>query len=141
MPNDTAGSHRHQLTAGPSGQLHPRKYTYTGDTNLDGKIDADDYARLDAAYAGAGGIGGPYRNGDIDYSGGVNSDDYFQIDRAYSTQSTPLAPTAQAPADAIAIRSTPKRHPRKRHHHHPRHTAQASPHVLLLPPSLRGSPR
>ena len=65
------------------------KYTYTGDSDLDGDVDADDYARIDAAFAGATGIGGPYRNGDINYSGSVNADDFFEIDRSFSTQASP----------------------------------------------------
>ena len=49
------------------------KYTYNGDGNLDGSINADDFAQIDAGFAThAGG----YYNGDFNFSGGApNSDD------------------------------------------------------------------
>jgi hypothetical protein len=69
------------------------KYTYDGDSDLDGDIDADDYARLDAGFAQRNNVGfvASYRNGDLNYSGSINSDDFFEIDQAFSTQSGPLA--------------------------------------------------
>jgi hypothetical protein len=136
MPNDTGSG---PIVTSFAGQTVDTtfilaKYTYTGDTDLDGDVDADDYARLDAAFAGASGVGGPYRNGDIDYSGSVNSDDYFQIDRAFSTQSTPLSdplggyaperPLGATPASAgprypaaLTTESDRSRRHHKRHHH------------------------
>jgi len=69
------------------------KFTYIGDSDLDGDIDADDYAHLDAGFAG--GLGG-YGNGDYDYSGSINSDDFFWIDKAFSNQSTPLSALSAA---------------------------------------------
>jgi hypothetical protein len=69
------------------------KYTYDGDTDLDGDVDADDYARIDAGFAQRNNVGfvPTYGNGDLNYSGSINSDDYFEIDHAYSSQSGPLA--------------------------------------------------
>ena len=64
------------------------KFTYTGDSDLDGDIDADDYAHIDAGFAG--GLSG-YANGDYDFNGTINSDDFFLIDRAFASQGTPLA--------------------------------------------------
>jgi hypothetical protein len=71
------------------------KYTYTGDTDFDGVVDADDYARIDAGYA-ARATG--YRNGDLNYSGVIDADDYFEIDRAFGTQGAALSAPVSAPA-------------------------------------------
>jgi hypothetical protein len=73
------------------------KFTYTGDSDFDGDIDADDYAHIDAGFAG--GLSG-YANGDYDFSGSINSDDFFIIDRAFFNQSTPLA-VASASVSAV----------------------------------------
>ncbi|HEV8606137.1 MAG TPA: hypothetical protein VGQ99_12265 [Tepidisphaeraceae bacterium] len=82
------------------------KYTYDGDSNLDGDVDADDYARMDAGFASRGnpGFQSIYRNGNLNYIGSVNSDDYFLIDRAFSGQGAPLATAAvaEAPTNALA---------------------------------------
>src|SRR5207237_4744922 len=64
------------------------KYTYTGDADLDGDVDADDYAQIDAGFASH--LSG-YRNGDFNYSGAINSDDFFLIDDAFSDQAAPLS--------------------------------------------------
>ena len=64
------------------------KFTYIGDSDLDGDIDADDYAHIDAGFAG--GLSG-YGNGDYDLSGSINSDDFFWIDKAYAMQGSPLS--------------------------------------------------
>jgi hypothetical protein len=84
------------------------KYTYTGDMNFNGVVDADDYARIDAGYNGA--LSG-YRNGDLDYSGLIDADDYWEIDRTYSTQGAPLvgvdSGVGMAPAAGGAIAEPP----------------------------------
>jgi hypothetical protein len=57
------------------------KYSWNGDADLDGDVDADDFARIDAGFIGR--LSG-YRNGDFNYSGGSpDADDYFLIDKAY----------------------------------------------------------
>jgi len=80
------------------------KYTYTGDMDLDGDIDADDYAKIDGGFA-THAIG--YRNGDLNFSGGSpNSDDYFQIDKAFYNQGAALsAAVAPQPTPAFAASS------------------------------------
>ena len=81
------------------------KYTYTGDTNLDGRVNIDDYVRLDFAHS-IGNISG-YTNGDFNYDGAVDIDDYTVIDYYITTQGlqittdgAPLAGTAAVPEPA-----------------------------------------
>jgi hypothetical protein len=65
------------------------KYTWNGDANLDGLVNADDYFRIDSGYiTQATG----YYNGDFNYDGTINADDYFLIDSAYIGQTGPLRP-------------------------------------------------
>jgi hypothetical protein len=66
------------------------KYTYVGDTNLDGTINGDDYFRIDQGFGsqhGASPLRG-YANGDLNFDGVINGDDYFLIDSNYSKQFT-----------------------------------------------------
>ena len=52
-------------------------YTYGGDANLDGKINVDDYGRIDFnVNLGTSG----WFNGDFNYDGKINVDDYGIID-------------------------------------------------------------
>jgi hypothetical protein len=51
-------------------------YTFGGDANLDGKINIDDYVRIDSGIAA--GLSG-WSNGDFNYDGKVNIDDYTTI--------------------------------------------------------------
>jgi ELWxxDGT repeat protein len=60
------------------------KYTYYGDTDFNGFLDGDDYARADNGYNFA--LGG-WTNGDADGNGFIDGDDYSLIDNAYNTQS------------------------------------------------------
>jgi hypothetical protein len=80
------------------------KTTYYGDHELDGDIDADDYAAIDSGYAQ--GLSGWY-NGDSNLSGGrINADDYFMIDRSFAGQGAPLTSTvapAVAPASGAVV--------------------------------------
>ena len=71
------------------------KYTYTGDTDLSGSLDGDDYFLLDAGY-GAAGKG--FYAGDYDYSQAVDADDYFAIDSTYNKASVALLAPALATA-------------------------------------------
>jgi autotransporter-associated beta strand protein len=64
-------------------------YTYGGDATLDGKIDIDDYVRIDAGLTGH--LSG-WSNGDFNYDGKVNVDDYANaIDANLITQGTPFS--------------------------------------------------
>ncbi len=63
------------------------KYTYTGDANLDGVINGDDYFQVDSAFPShARG----WANGDFNYDGLINGDDYFFIDSDFPAQKSPL---------------------------------------------------
>jgi hypothetical protein len=65
------------------------KYTYNGDTDLNGSIDFDDYARIDTTFLG-GGVTNKWFDGDFDYSDSVDFDDYALIDAAFLLQGGPL---------------------------------------------------
>ena len=83
-------------------------YTWNGDANLDGVVNADDYFRIDSGFiTQAKG----YQNGDFNYDGLINADDYFLIDSAYIGQSGPLAaskPESAVPAD-VAVQQKAKK--------------------------------
>jgi hypothetical protein len=82
------------------------KYTYFGDTNLDGKVDGSDYSRIDnGLLTHATG----WFNGDFNYDGSVNGSDYTLIDNAFNQQggtaaAQVAAPTAQIASSAKTVR-------------------------------------
>ena len=55
------------------------KFTWGGDANLDGKIDIDDYGRIDGNVSQSGSVWGWF-NGDFNLDGKINIDDYGIID-------------------------------------------------------------
>jgi hypothetical protein len=63
-------------------------YTYAGDLNVDGTINADDYALIDL-YSQVEGESG-YLHGDINYDGAINADDYALIDANSVSQGNPF---------------------------------------------------
>jgi hypothetical protein len=66
-------------------------YTYGGDANLDGKINVDDYGRIDFnVNLGTAG----WFNGDYNYDGKINVDDYGIIDFNVGIQGAPF-PTSE----------------------------------------------
>jgi fibronectin-binding autotransporter adhesin len=65
------------------------KLTYTGDTNLDGRINADDYAAIDRGRAKQLTT---WQSGDFNYDGTINAQDYLLIDRVFLQQGAPVAP-------------------------------------------------
>jgi hypothetical protein len=63
------------------------KFTYGGDATLDGKINIDDYTRIDEGISS--GMAGWF-NGDFNYDGKVNIDDYVIIDNNIANQTDVL---------------------------------------------------
>jgi probable HAF family extracellular repeat protein len=96
------------------------KYTWNGDADLNGKLDADDYFQIDNGFA-KNLIG--YRNGDFDFNGSVDADDYFLIDNAFLQQTGVLAAKTLTPALSLGRGSNaagvtrPGRHRHHRHRH------------------------
>ncbi len=84
------------------------KYTYYGDTNLDGQVDGTDYSRIDNGYLNS--LTG-WINGDFNYDGVINGSDYTLIDNAYNTQGANIAseitgPSAIATAQIAGVTAT-----------------------------------
>jgi hypothetical protein len=83
------------------------KYTYYGDTNLDGKVDGSDYSKIDAAFGHPALTG--WANGDFNYDGVIDGSDYTLIDNAFNSQSAVLSasvaaqPTAQIAGGTAAV--------------------------------------
>jgi fibronectin-binding autotransporter adhesin len=85
------------------------KYTYYGDTNLDGKVDGTDYSRIDNSYEQENWVNGVetgsqvtgWYNGDFNYDGNVDGSDYTLIDNAFNSQGASLASLIASP-DASA---------------------------------------
>jgi hypothetical protein len=75
------------------------KYSFNGDVNLDGAIDAADYFRIDSGFLTQP---GGYQNGDLNFDGAVDAADYFLVDSAFLAQTGPLSvlPTTPVPEPA-----------------------------------------
>ena len=71
-----------------SGRSVILRYTYAGDANLDGQIDAGDYGILDAYVQAAGASG--YANGDFNLDGFIDAADYGTIDNSIQFQGSSL---------------------------------------------------
>ncbi len=69
------------------------KFTYFGDTDLDGVITAGDYANIDLAFAHQQTLGPQtgWANGDFDYDGSITAADYSLMDSAFAAQSGALS--------------------------------------------------
>jgi hypothetical protein len=72
-------------------------YTYGGDADLSGYIDADDYFAIDSNYNdyyhsdNTQNVGLSYTAGDFDYDGDIDGDDFFIIDDNFVAQGPPIA--------------------------------------------------
>ena len=71
------------------------RYTYYGDTNLDGVVNAADYTRIDAGFIGH--LTG-WANGDFNYDGVVDGSDYTLMDNAFDQQAGSLGSPGTTPA-------------------------------------------
>jgi hypothetical protein len=82
-------------------------YTYAGDANLDGLVDASDYGIIDnwVQFPGTSG----YANGDFNYDGVIDAADYGIIDNAIQLQGPPIpAGTYPASARAVTVAAVPE---------------------------------
>jgi hypothetical protein len=70
------------------------KYTYYGDTDLDGKVDGTDYSRIDNGSLTH--VTGWF-NGDFNYDGTIDGSDYTLIDNSFNTQGASLAALISIP--------------------------------------------
>jgi fibronectin-binding autotransporter adhesin len=82
------------------------KYTYYGDTDLNGKVDGSDYSRIDNAYLNNQNSSNAqltgWFNGDFNYDGVIDGSDYTLIDNAYNSQGTQISAEVATPAAQIA---------------------------------------
>ena len=78
--------------------------TYYGDANLDGRVDAADYTRLDAGYLARTTT---WFDGDFNYDGTVDASDYTLADNAFnhqtSAQARPTSAAAAVPEPAAVL--------------------------------------
>ncbi len=86
------------------------KYTYYGDTNLDGVVDGSDYSRIDTAFINnqnthLAKLTGWY-NGDFNYDGAIDGSDYTLIDNAFNSQGAPFAALVAGPTAQIGTVTT-----------------------------------
>ena len=72
------------------------RYTFYGDTNLDGLVTAADYTRMDAGFVQH--LTG-WQNGDLNYDGTVDGSDYALADNAFNRQA---GVAVARPASAVA---------------------------------------
>jgi hypothetical protein len=77
------------------------KSTYYGDTDLNGIVNFDDYARLDAGFNNPT-LPRDWFHGDFNYDGVINFDDYSLIDFAFNTQGQPMSTPAPEPLMAAS---------------------------------------
>jgi hypothetical protein len=80
-------------------------YTYAGDANLDGQVDAGDYGILDAFIQIPGATG--YGNGDFNYDGFIDAGDYGTIDNSIQFQGPPF-PTSGSTAGLTSVSAIPE---------------------------------
>jgi hypothetical protein len=71
------------------------KFTFNGDTDFNGLVNFDDYARVDSGFNNNR---SGWLNGDFDYNGVVNFDDYSLIDQSFNTQGAVVLSAAGDPA-------------------------------------------
>jgi hypothetical protein len=81
-------------------------YTYGGDATMDGKINVDDYIKIDSGIAA--GLTG-WSNGDFNYDGKVNVDDYtLFIDANIGIQGTPFPTAGGIGGGALGVTAVPE---------------------------------
>jgi hypothetical protein len=80
------------------------KYTFFGDANFDGVVDASDYLAIDNGFnsqTSADPLTG-WQNGDFNSDGFINGDDYTLIDNAFNSQGSVSYAAVGIPTEMIA---------------------------------------
>jgi hypothetical protein len=78
-------------------------YTYAGDVNFDGLVDASDYGIIDNYFQFPGTTG--YANGDFNYDGVIDAGDYGIIDNTFQLQGAPIPGINDSFASARRVRA------------------------------------
>ena len=76
-------------------------YTYAGDLNFDGLVDASDYGIIDNYFQFPGTDG--YMNGDFNYDGIIDAGDYGLIDNTFQLQGAPIPMSATTATVVVAV--------------------------------------
>jgi hypothetical protein len=79
-------------------------HTHNGDSNLDGRVNADDYFKSDSGFLPPS-VAPKFADGDFNHDGRINADDYFLIDSALLSQGSPAAVIGAAPLSPAASSS------------------------------------
>ena len=80
-------------------------YTYAGDVNFDGLVDAADYGIIDNYFQFPGTSG--YANGDFNYDGIIDAGDYGIIDNTFQLQGAPI-PIGAGAAGLLGVTAVPE---------------------------------
>jgi autotransporter-associated beta strand protein len=82
------------------------KYTYYGDTDLNGEVDGSDYSRIDYAYENNQNSSNTqltgWFNGDFNYDGVIDGSDYTLLDNAFNSQGAIISAEIASPTAQIA---------------------------------------
>jgi hypothetical protein len=92
------------------------KYSWNGDADLNGKIDANDYFNIDRGFLSSFSPNPSYEgyaNGDFDYNHTIDADDFILIDSAFIKKNTTLSTHGVA---AVTASKTPARKARQGYH-------------------------
>jgi hypothetical protein len=90
-PVPRADRNRHLRRADRHRRDDPRVYTYAGDVNFDGLVDASDYGIIDNYFQFPGTTG--YANGDFNYDGVIDAGDYGSSTTRSSSKGAPIPMT------------------------------------------------
>jgi len=85
-------------------------YTYAGDANMDGKVNADDYFQIDSHYNKSADSDKLWINGDFNYDGKFTGDDYVLIDAAFAAHGSqfPSAPALGGVTGLAGVTAVPE---------------------------------
>jgi hypothetical protein len=81
-------------------------YTWAGDVNFDGLVDASDYGIIDNYFQFPGTTG--YANGDFNYDGVIDAGDYGIIDNTFQLQGAPFSTSGAASASLSGVTAVPE---------------------------------